>query len=114
MTRKPTDQPPVAADDAPPNPERRRLLGGIALAGAALTLGSCRPPGDSRSVATADTSADTLDALLRRHIQQVVVLYAENRSFNNLFAHFPGLAQPLKDLDSPEYRQRDRVFFQLS
>ena len=107
MTRKPTDQPPVAVDAAPPNPERRRLLGGIALAGAALTLGSCRPTGGNRPTAT-DTSSDTIDALLRQHIRHVVVLYAENRSFNNLFAYFPGLAQPLKDLDSPEYRQRDR------
>ncbi|MGH8158979.1 MAG: acid phosphatase [Rhodanobacter sp.] len=109
MTRKPIDPQPPVPDEAPANPERRRLLGGIALAGAALTLGSCRFDG-SRPVATgaSEPSTDPLDALLRQHIQQVVVLYAENRSFNNLFAQFPGLAQPLKDLDSPEYRQRDR------
>jgi acid phosphatase len=109
MTHKPTDPQPPVPDEAPANPERRRLLGGIALAGAALTLGSCRLDG-SRPAASgsSEPSADALDALLRRHIRQVVVLYAENRSFNNLFAHFPGLAQPLKDLDSPEYRQRDR------
>jgi len=111
MTHKPTDEPPVAADETPLNPERRRLLGGMALAGAALTLGSCRPIADSRTTAAAgahELPADALDALLRQHIQQVVVLYAENRSFNNLFAHYPGLAQPLKDLRSAEYRQRDR------
>jgi acid phosphatase len=97
---------PEAPADAPPNPERRRLLGGIALAGAALTLGGCKPFGE-RPLAPAATDA-VLDALLRRHIRHVVVLYAENRSFNNLFAGFPGLAQPLQVLDSPAYRQRDR------
>jgi phospholipase C len=108
MTDQPTDKPPP--DDAPLNPERRRLLGGIAMAGAALTLGACTPPDDSRPTATGaqEPSAAALDALLRQHIQHVVVLYAENRSFNNLFARFPGLAHPLKDLDAPEYRQRDR------
>ena len=111
MTDKPTDKPPVPADEAPLNPERRRLLGGIALAGAALTLGGCRGGSGSApaaSVGAHELPAEALDALLRQHIQQVVVLYAENRSFNNLFAHFPGLAQPLKDLASPEYQQRDR------
>src|ERR1700733_9756790 len=109
MTDKPTDKPTVAADEAPLNPERRRLLGGIALAGAALTLGSCRPAtGPAAAIGAHELPAEALDALLRQHIQQVVVLYAENRSFNNLFAHFPGLAQPLKDLASPEYQQRDR------
>jgi acid phosphatase len=110
MTHKPTDRPPETTDEAPLNPERRRLLGGMALAGAALAIGSCRPAGGSRAATTGNEAlpADVLDTLLRRHIQQVVVLYAENRSFNNLFAHFPGLAQPLQDLGSPEYRQRDR------
>jgi acid phosphatase len=107
MTDKPTDKPATPPDGAPLNPERRRLLGGIALAGAAFTLGSCRPFGE-RATGTPPLSDEALDALLRQHIGQVVVLYAENRSFNNLFANFPGLAQPLKSLDSPEYRQRDR------
>ena len=97
---------PEAPADAPPNPERRRLLGGIALAGAALTLGGCKPFGERPPAPAAADAA--LDALLRRHIRHVVVLYAENRSFNNLFADFPGLAQPLQALDSPAYRQRDR------
>ncbi|MEO6801402.1 MAG: acid phosphatase [Rhodanobacter sp.] len=94
-------------DEAPSNPERRRLLGGMALAGAAITLGGCRS--DDRRPASATMQDDAaLDADLREHIHHVVVLYAENRSFNNLFAGFPGLARPLKALDSPEYRQRDR------
>lgn len=106
MTDKP-DNPNSPERDKPSNPDRRRLLGGIALAGAAVTLGGCH--GDATRGATATTPDDAaLDAKLREHIHTVVVLYAENRSFNNLFAGFPGLERPLKALDSPEYRQRDR------
>jgi acid phosphatase len=106
MTDKPV-APPGVDEDLPRDPARRRLLGGIALAGAAATLGGCRLDDAARAPAAARDEA-ALDAQLQRHIQHVVVLYAENRSFNNLFAGFPGLAQPLKALDSPEYRQRDR------
>ena len=99
---------PTPSDDAPANPERRRLLGGIAIAGATLTVAGCQPFGERNSGPSASEGAAALDAQLRQHVQHVVVLYAENRSFNNLFAGFPGLAQPLQALDSPEYRQRDR------
>ncbi|AGG90634.1 MULTISPECIES: acid phosphatase [Rhodanobacter] len=105
----PIDHQPLAPpDEAPADPARRRLLGGLALAGAALAAGGCKPFG-GQPPASAPTVADAaLDAQLRRHIRHVVVLYAENRSFNNLFADFPGMAQPLQALDSPAYRQRDR------
>jgi len=106
MTDKPS-APPDADENAPRDPARRRVLGGIALAGAAATLAGCRID-DARHASAPTGDQAALDALLRQHIQHVVVLYAENRSFNNLFAGFPGLAQPLKALDSPEYRQRDR------
>ena len=36
-----------------------------------------------------------MDADLRANIATVVEIYAENRSFNNHFADFPGLQQPL-------------------
>ncbi|MGB3746757.1 MAG: acid phosphatase, partial [Rhodanobacter sp.] len=71
------------------------------------TLGGCRLD-EARPAPAAARDDAALDAQLRQHIRHVVVLFAENRSFNNLFAGFPGLAQPLKALDSPEYRQRDR------
>ncbi len=104
---KPTDdRRPLSPDEAPVDPERRRLLGGIALAGAAFAVGGCTPFGGRTPAPTAAEAA--LDVQLRRHIRHVVVLYAENRSFNNLFAGFPGLARPLQALDSPAYRQRDR------
>ncbi|MGP1664770.1 MAG: alkaline phosphatase family protein, partial [Rhodanobacter sp.] len=104
MIRKPPQTPP---DEVPLNPERRRLLGGIALASAALTLGGCRPFGHEQPT-RAQAEHDTLDALLQKHIQHVVVLYAENRSFNNLFADYPGLAQPLRELPAEAAVQRDR------
>lgn len=105
-----TDEPDIPGStdqEQPSDPGRRRVLGGMALAGAAVALGACRADGARRTPATMQSDA-ALDAQLREHIHTVVVLYAENRSFNNLFAGFPGLAQPLEALDSPRYRQRDR------
>jgi acid phosphatase len=49
-----------------------------------------------------------IDEALRKDIQQVVVIYLENRSFNNLFANFPGVEQPLGALKPEAYLQRDR------
>jgi acid phosphatase len=94
-------------DDAPADPARRKLLGGIALAGAALAVGGCQTPTNRGGARTA-VAGSALDAALREHIRHVVVIYAENRSFNNLFAGFPGLAQPLSALEPGQYRQRDR------
>jgi acid phosphatase len=81
----------------------------MAIAGAALLMGCHGPassgsdPGPAASSATAGR-----DAALRRHIQRVVVIYLENRSFNNLFADFPGLVQPLSALPRERFLQRDR------
>ncbi|QRP64240.1 acid phosphatase [Rhodanobacter sp. FDAARGOS 1247] len=108
MTDKPTTPPPSTTTDAPTDPQRRRLLGGLAMAGAALGVSGCQPFGERRAATAPGAGDAALDAQLRQHIHHVVVLYAENRSFNNLFANFPGLAQPLQALDSPAYRQRDR------
>jgi acid phosphatase len=38
----------------------------------------------------------------------VVIIYLENRSFNNLFANFPGLEKPLSGLSADAYLQKDR------
>jgi acid phosphatase, Burkholderia-type len=108
MTEKLPPIPPVATDDAPDDPARRRLLGGIALAGAALAMGGCKTAANSQAAHIAGSTAEALDAALRRHIRHVLVIYAENRSFNNLFGDFPGLAQPLSALAPERYRQRDR------
>ena len=49
----------------------------------ALTLVSCKPlsPGSTPSVS---------HAMLRDSVKTIVVIYAENRSFDNLFGKFPG------------------------
>ncbi|WP_425601503.1 acid phosphatase [Dyella humicola] len=79
----------------------------MAVTGAALAIGGYQ--GSARAgKAVADSTPTALDAALREHIQQVVVIYAENRSFNNLFANFPGVERPLAALTPEGYLQRDR------
>ena len=82
-----------------PNLDRRSVLAGLAAASGALAA-----PGNAkirRQVAK-------LDAELRNHIDTVVIVYAENRSFNNLFNGFPGLQAPLMPESASLYPQRDR------
>ncbi|HEV2539912.1 MAG TPA: acid phosphatase [Frateuria sp.] len=98
---------PPDTGDQPADPQRRRLLGGLAAAGAGLALGGTAIEAGTATAATVP-AATKLDALLRERIQRVVVIYAENRSFNNLFADFPGVAEPLSALKPGQYRQRDR------
>lgn len=88
-------------DATPKNPDRRRLLGGMAaVAGAATVKGQ---PASARPAADVGR-----DARLREAIDTVVVIYAENRSFNNLFADFPGLERPLSTEPPERLLQRDR------
>jgi acid phosphatase len=87
--------------DEPENPARRRVLGSFAIAGAALAAGC-------RIHASRGSASRAADAVLRRRIRRVVVIYLENRSFNNLFADFPGLEQPLSALPPERLLQRDR------
>src|SRR3569623_341737 len=99
---------PPDADDQPTDPQRRRLLGGLAAAGAGLAQGGAGHDAVAAGKNAAALAPTQLDALLRKHSQRVVVIYAENRSFNNLFADFPGVAEPLSALKPEQYRQRDR------
>jgi acid phosphatase len=94
------------AEEQPQDPSRRRLLGGLAAAGAALAVGGAPTMAGAASKALVGNTP--LDAALRKHIQRVVVIYAENRSFNNLFANFPGVEKPLGTLKPAHYQQRDR------
>ncbi len=57
------------------------LLTPLAVA-AVLALSAC---GDSDNPAPLDTTA-----ALQAKVQNIVVIYAENRSFDNLYGHFPG------------------------
>ncbi|MCJ2178915.1 acid phosphatase [Novosphingobium album (ex Hu et al. 2023)] len=90
------------------HPDRREFLGGLAAAlGAAAVTGGAATEAEARSSKPAHAPAVS-DARLRDAIDTVVVIYAENRSFNNLFADFPGLEQPLSKVPPERFIQRDR------
>ncbi|WKX27694.1 acid phosphatase [Tatumella ptyseos] len=97
----------------PENPQRRRLLAGASALGVSSTL---LPLGSATASQTQGASARPLHdysatkqtELLREHVKNIVVIYAENRSFNNLFANFPGSQQPLNQLSDQATRQVDR------
>ncbi|MBN9553762.1 MAG: acid phosphatase [Alphaproteobacteria bacterium] len=76
---------------------RRQVLSNLAATGLAASL--AKP---------ALAAASGRDAALREAIRNVVVIYAENRSFNNLFSSFPGLKHPLSEVDPERLIQRDR------
>lgn len=79
--------------------DRRKVLAGLALAGSSLA---------TPATARARHRAPKVDAELRRNIETVVVIYAENRSFNNLFHGFPGLQNSFSEEFARRYPQRDR------
>lgn len=94
------------ADDAPQDPSRRRWLGGMAAVGVGMALGGCEGLPTSQPERSAADAA--LDRALRERVRNVVVIYAENRSFNNLYGNFPGVAQPLSAVDPARFVQLDR------
>jgi acid phosphatase len=79
--------------------DRRHFSAGLAGAAGLAMIGG-------KSVHSKEN--DEVDRRLKALIDTVVVIYAENRSFNNLFAGFPGLAQPLSSVLPEKYLQRDR------
>ncbi|EIK94317.1 putative phosphesterase [Pseudomonas sp. M47T1] len=93
-----------------PDTSRRRFLGGVAVLGVgAATLTACGRTNDQPGKADEHPLSPTdLDKALADNVKTVVVIYAENRSFNNLFANFPGVEKPLSGLKPEEYQQRDR------
>ncbi|KQP12671.1 acid phosphatase [Pseudorhodoferax sp. Leaf267] len=105
-----TDRTPTTSNDpasdteqpAAPALKRRHFLGGIATAGLGAAVAGCASDVPRSSVAS------TTDAALQAHVKTVVVIYGENRSFNNLFADFPGLEKPLSALKPGDFAQRDR------
>ncbi|PMS17112.1 acid phosphatase [Trinickia dabaoshanensis] len=108
----PLPEPQSTDADRPTNPERRRVLGGLAAVGMGLALPACSTPTSrtaQRESAIARTAADeTIDAALRARVRQIVVIYAENRSFANLYGDFPGVRYPLTALDGKIPLQLDR------
>ncbi|MGH8118899.1 MAG: acid phosphatase, partial [Rhodanobacteraceae bacterium] len=107
MSDKPVSPDPDS--DRPQSPSRRRALESMLVAGAALATGvhAALPPAGRQSASRATRNA-RLDAALRKRVGHVVVIYCENRSFNNVFADFPGLEQPLSSPPPQRFLQRDR------
>ncbi|AZF03484.1 acid phosphatase [Pseudomonas sp. R5-89-07] len=110
MTDAPEDRPtPDSNAQSPVDTSRRRFLGGAAVLGVGASLSACgntsQAPGKP---VPRPLTPQELDKALRDNVKTVVVIYAENRSFNNLFAHFPGLENPLSALSASDYQQRDR------
>jgi acid phosphatase len=95
-----------ADQDAPADPARRRLIAaGVGLAG--LSLGGCNL--FEHKPSTPKTAADlSLDRTLAAKVRQIVVIYAENRSFTNLYGDFPGVQYPLSAVPASQYTQFDR------
>jgi len=92
--------PPTGPSDAAPT-DRRSVLAGLVAAGAA----SLAVADEAHRRALPDAA---IDAALKAKIDHIVVIYAENRSFNNLFADFPGLQHPLSAVPPEAALQRDR------
>ena len=93
----------AAQQDAPASPSRRRIFQAAAATGIATTL-----PMMAEAASKPAVTRGSLDAKLKANVKTVVVIYLENRSFNNLFANFPGTAAPLSDVPAAAYVQRDR------
>ena len=96
------------ASTQPVNPARRRIFQAAAAAGVVAGAGTLPGVASTAPTAAKAPARSSLDAKLRAHVKNVVVIYLENRSFNNLFADFPGLAEPLAGVPAARLQQRDR------
>lgn len=110
MSDEHEDRPsPDSTTQAPVDTSRRRFLGGAAVLGVGATLSACGNTSEAPSTPVSrPLTPQELDKALRDQVKTVVVIYAENRSFNNLFADFPGLEKPLSALSATDFQQRDR------
>ena len=114
MSDKPQDTNEQAGDEidqASPRATRRGFLTGMAALGASVAAGDALAAQDGKvrgGNAAPHPASPAFTHALRKHVKHVVVIYAENRSFNNLFGNFPGVEKPLSALNADDYRQRDR------
>jgi len=110
MSDEHEDRPsPDSAAQPPVDTSRRRFLGGAAVLGVGATLSACGNTSEAPGKPVArPLTPQELDKALREQVKTVVVIYAENRSFNNLFADFPGIEKPLSALSAADTQQRDR------
>lgn len=95
--------------DLPDDPARRRLLAaGVGLAGlSGLSLSGCNLF-DSRPAAPKTAADSSLDRALHEKVRHIVVIYAENRSFSNLWSNYPGVQYPLESVPASRFVQLDR------
>ncbi|MGY2234481.1 acid phosphatase [Pseudomonas gingeri] len=106
---KDLEQSQTDAADTPTDTSRRRFLGGVAVLGVGATLSACGSSSDpGKQPPAEELSGAALDKALQDQVKTVVVIYAENRSFNNLFGDFPGVEKPLSSLKPADYQQYDR------
>ena len=110
MSDEHEDRPsPDSIAQPPVDTSRRRFLGGAAVLGVGATLSACGNTSEAPSTpVTRPLTPQELDKALHDQVKTVVVIYAENRSFNNLFADFPGVEKPLSALSAADVQQRDR------
>ncbi|MDB6143963.1 MAG: acid phosphatase [Pseudomonas sp.] len=109
MSDKKEDEASKQPDDNNlPDVSRRRFLGGAAVLGVGATLSTYVCADDQPTSDAKPLTGAALDKALQDNVKTVVVIYAENRSFNNLFGNFPGVEKPLSALDPSAYQQRDR------
>ncbi|WP_323145785.1 acid phosphatase [Pseudomonas marginalis] len=100
---------PDSVAQPPVDTGRRRFLGGAAVLGVGATLSACGNSSETPGKPVArPLTPQELDKALHDQVKTVVVIYAENRSFNNLFADFPGVEKPLSALSAADTQQRDR------
>jgi len=99
----------AANADQPEQPGRRRLFGGIAAAAVATALPSIAEAATHKSGQEAKRHySGNFEQRLKAKAKNVVVIYMENRSFNNLFGDFPGVQAPLSKVTAEAARQMDR------
>ena len=73
-----------------------------------LTLAACAStPQNATAPSAPRTAANKLDASHFDAIKTIVVIYAENRAFDNLYGNFPG-ANGLQNVSAEQAQQRDR------
>ena len=96
----------TVSDDAAHTTRRRFLQSGVsasALVGSGLAVAADAPP-----AAKPVPAKHSLNDKLKAHVKTVVVIYLENRSFNNLFGNFPGVSHPMDEAPASNRVQCDR------
>jgi len=70
-------------------------------AGVGFALAGCQTPEQNALAAPRSAADGRVDAALRDQVRQIVVIYAENRSFVNLYGNYPGVQMPLSSVKLP-------------